>query len=262
MTHVEIAPEYKNCRFVNEFIKGILVMFENEGVLLYNERNTIKSFVVDDPEFPFQRLVVKRFGNRNIFQSFSYSFFRDSKAVRAFHNASELRKRGIKTPQEFACIEEFRHGLLKSSYVITDFTDGRPIWDFFMASENFDETVAKEFARFAVELHEKGILHHDLNSTNVLYHLSEQGNYFSVIDINRMQIKAAGNELTPDECFENLTRFTGKMDLFEYVLRYYIHYRGWEENMIATAIKIKEVHDKQWIRRKMFFSKLKKMCHV
>lgn len=262
MTHVEIAPEYKDTRLVNEFIKRILAIFENEGVLLYNERNTIKSFAIDDPEFPFQQLVVKRFGNRTVFQRLSYSFFRDSKAVRAFRNASELRKRGINTPQAIACIEEYRNGLLKSSYVITDFTDGRPIWDFFMASEKFDETVAKEFARFVVELHEKGILHHDLNSTNVLYHRSEEGNYFSVIDINRMQIKSSPKELTPDECFENLTRFTGKMDLFEYVLRHYIRYRGWDDHMIAAAIKIKEVHDKQWIRRKMFFSKLKKMCHV
>lgn len=262
MTHAKIAPEFTDCQFINQFVKRIPIIFNDNGTLLHDERNTIKSFLVNNPEVPFQKIVVKKFRNRNIFQRVSYSFFRDSKAIRAYHNAAELRKKKISTPREIACIEEYANGLLKSSYVITEFTEGCPIKDFFIGTEEFDKVVAKEFAHFVVELHGKGILHHDLNSTNVLYHRSPQGNYFSVIDINRMKIKSSKNELTPYECFENLTRFTGSMDLFEYVLQHYIQYREWNKKMIDRAIKIKETHDKQWIRRKKFFSNLKKICHV
>lgn len=262
MTHIEITSGYKDNKLINEFVKNIPIIFNNKGRLLYDKRNTIKSFSIDSTDVPFQELVVKRFKSPHLFQSLVYSFFRSSKAFRAFSNASELRKRGVNTPQEIAYIENFQNKLLKSSYVITSFTNGQPIRDFLMAPEGFNHIVAEAFARFAVELHQKGILHHDLNSTNVLYHQSEQGNYFSVIDINRMEFKSPPKELTPAECFNNLTRFTGQMDLFEYVLQHYITYRSWKKEMIEDAIKIKINHDKRRIRKKAFFNNLKRLCHV
>lgn len=262
MRYIEIALEYKDNKLINEFVKSIPVIFDNKGIALYDKRNIIKSFSINSLDIPFQKLVVKKFKSPNLFQSIAYSFFRSSKAVRAFNNATELRKRKINTPQEIAYIEEYQNKLLKSSYVITGFTDGQPIRDFFLQSEGFNPIVAEEFARFAVELHRKGILHHDLNSTNVLYHQSEQGNYFSVIDINRMEFKSSREELSPAECFDNLTRFTGLMELFEYVLRHYIKYRDWNADLLEDAIQIKKNHDKQWARKKAFFNNLKKIHHV
>lgn len=263
MTHIEISTEYKDYKQINEFVKNIPVIFDNQGTLLYNKRNTIKSFLIQSTEdSPLQKIVVKKFKNPIFFQSLAYSFFRSSKAARAFNNATELRKRGIKTPIEIAYREDYQNKLLKSSYVITDFTDGQPIRDFFMAPNGFNHIVAEKFAHFAVELHLKGILHHDLNSTNVLYHQSEQGSYFSVIDINRMEFRKPEKTLTPHECFNNLTRFTGLMDLYEYVLQHYIKYRNWDKDLIVNAIKIKKNHDKRRIRKKTFFNKVKKLRYV
>lgn len=262
MIHIKITPEYKDCKSINEFVMQLPETFDTEGTLLYDKRNTIKSFHVDDPDVSFQKLVVKRFKKTNLFQSIVYGCFCDSKAKRAFNNAIQLRSRGIYTPKQVAYIEEFYCGLLKSSYVVTYFTDGVPIRDFFIRTDGFDENVAEDFARFVVQLHENGILHHDLNSTNVLYHQSEEGNYFSVIDINRMTIDPFEKRLTPEECFENLTRFTGLMELYEYVLRQYLRIRNWDENMIVKAVKVKREHDRRWVRRKSFFNKLKKVCHV
>lgn len=263
MIHIEIAAKYKKCKQINEFVKNMPANFDNQGTLLYDKRNTIKSFPINCTEnIPLQKLVVKRFKTPIFFQSLAYSFFRSSKAARAFNNAAELRKRGINTPQEIAYREDYQNKLLKSSYVITDFTDGKPIRDFFITPEGFNRTIAEKFAHFAVELHTKGILHHDLNSTNVLYHQSEQRSYFSVIDINRMEFRKPEKNLTPNECFDNLTRFTGLMDLFEYVLQYYIKYRNWDNTMIEDAIKIKINHDKRRMRKKAFCNKLKKLRHV
>lgn len=261
MTNIEIASEYKDNKLINEFISSIPMIFNDNGKLLYDKRNTIKSFHINSLETPFQELVVKKFRNPNLFQSLIYSFFRSSKATRAFYNAINLQKEGIQTPQAIAYIEEYQNKLLKSSYVITPFTDGLPIRDFLILPEGINHKVADEFALFVVQLHQKGILHHDLNSTNVLYHQSETNNYFSVIDINRMEF-IPPKELTPAQCFDNLTRFTGQMDLFEYVLQQYLAYREWNKNLIESAIKIKINHDKRRIRRKAFFSNLKKIHHV
>lgn len=261
MIHIRIAPEYQTNKEISEFVGKIPLTFDDEGSLLYDKRNTIKSFKVTNQDIPCQLLVVKRFKTPNIIQRIAYSFFRSSKAVRAFDNAAELRRRGINTPHEVACIEE-KHGcLLRAAYVITHFTGGQPIGELLLTPEGVNPAAAKNFVHFVIELHSKGILHHDLNSTNVLYHKTEEGGYFSVIDINRMKFKSPG-ELTPAECFENLTRFTGQMDLFDFVLKYYIKERGWADEMIHEARKIKINHDRQRVRRKVFFNHIKKIRHV
>lgn len=262
MIRIKIAPEYQANKDINEFINQVPLKFDDGGTMLHDERNTIKDFTFDNPHIPFGQLVVKRYKVPIFVQRVAYSFFRKSKAMRAFNYARELRKRGINTPHEVAFIEEYHNRLIKSTYIVTCFTDGRPIKDFITISEGINTQVAQEFARFAKELHVKGILHHDLNPTNVLYHPTVDKHYFSVIDINRMKFKQPGSQLTPAECFENLTRFTGRMDLFEYVLRHYIKERGWNEDLIKVAIKMKIRHDEQRIRRKAFLKNLKKICHV
>lgn len=258
MIYREISSEYKDNKLISEFVRSIPAIFNDKGTLLYDKRNTIKSFSINSPDIPSEELVVKRFKTPNFFQSLAYSFFRSSKAFRAFNNAAELQRRKINTPQAIAYIEEYQNKLLKSSYVITSHTDGQAVRDFFMTPEGLNPVIAEEFARFAVELHQKGILHHDLNSTNVLYHPSKQSNSFSVIDINRMEFRSSDESLTPAECFENLTRFTGFMDLFEYVLKCYIKYRNWDDRVIESAIQIKINHDKRRLRKKAFLAKLKK----
>ena len=71
MIHTKITPEYKDCQFVNEFVRRLPIFFGNEGTLLYGKRNTIKSFFVDGLQLPFQRLVVKKFRKPNLLQRFA-----------------------------------------------------------------------------------------------------------------------------------------------------------------------------------------------
>jgi hypothetical protein len=47
------------------------------------------------------------------------------------------------------------------------------------------------------------------------------------------------------------------MDLFGYVIERYIAARGWKEAMLPYALRIKELHDKRWRRKKDFLRKLK-----
>jgi len=254
--NIRIHPDYKNNPLLQRFINNLPAIFTLQGSVLYDERNIIKSFVLDESDNILQHIIVKRYKRPTVIQRIVYSFFRSSKAKRAYLNAAEFIKRGIDTPSGIAYIEQYKNGLFEFGYYISGSDFAPPIREKLIEQEEFDLIMAKDFAAFAAELHEKGILHHDLNSTNVLYH-PHNGQYrFSVIDINRVKFFPKGSQLSKNNCFDNLTRFTGRMDLFEYVLKQYVEIRNWNPTTLSEAIEIKKNHDKQWRRRKAFFKKL------
>ena len=252
MVKVRISSEYQSDKRIKVFVESIPDIFDNEGAILYQERNIVKIFSIPTSDKDPKLVVIKRYKRLHVVQRLIYTYFRLSKAMRAFNNSIELRKRGIDTPHGIACLEQFRNGILEYGYYISCFTGDSPIGNVLEENLGFDKSVADAFAYFVATLHEKGILHHDLNSTNVLYSFLEDKYSFSIIDINRMRFSQKGKELDRKTCFDNLTRFTGKMDLYEYVVSHYIKYRGWSENLLSEAIHVKIEHDKAWRRRKDF----------
>lgn len=251
-----ISFEYQMNPKVQEFVEHLPVIFEKEGEILYNKRNLIKRFRIDPSDEILNSIVVKRYKRPNLIQKITYTYFRSSKAKRAFYNAAELRKRGVSTPQEIAYIEQNENGFLKYGYYISGSDDAPAIRERLIELKDFDKLMAADFAVFAAILHEKGILHHDLNSTNVLYHANNGHYSFSVIDINRMKFYPEGQMPSREDCFENLTRFTGRMDLYEYVLKCYLEKRAWyTEATMQEAIETKVRHDEQWKRRKSFLKR-------
>ena len=90
-----------------------------------------------------------------------------------------------------------------------------------------------------------------------LYQPQADGHYtFSLIDINRMKFYTGYPPMK--ECVENLTRFTGRMDVFELVAREYVKARGMEESQVQYFMNGKAEHDRRWIRRKSFTHKFRK----
>jgi tRNA A-37 threonylcarbamoyl transferase component Bud32 len=252
-----INVEYKGNATVTGFLQQLPELFARGKTVLYAERNVIKRFVLNDADEILSGVVVKRFKRPNIVQRIVYSFFRDSKAKRAFRNAAELRRRGVSTPCEIAYVEQWRCGLFTYGYYISGSDNAPSIRGKLIEQKNFDRIMAEDFAAFAAGLHAKGILHHDLNSTNVLYHKVGERFGFSVIDINRMDLLPEGMCPSKYACFDNLTRFTGRMDLFEYVMRCYARERGWDtDKTVKDAVAVKNKHDEQWRRRKAILRKI------
>jgi tRNA A-37 threonylcarbamoyl transferase component Bud32 len=242
---------------VCNFVRNLPELFEQSAAVLYAERNIIKRFSADESDAILNSVVVKRFKYPNLIQRIVYSFFRDSKAKRAFYNAAELLRRGVSTPVGIACIEQWKNGLFAYGYYVSGSDYAPPVREKLIEPEQFDAVMAEDFAAFAASLHAKGILHHDLNSTNVLYHSENERYGFSLIDINRMDFLPEGEYPSRHDCFDNLTRFTGRMDLFGYVMRHYAAKRGWDENSaVKEAVAIKNRHDEQWRRRKAFLRKI------
>lgn len=216
--------------------------FETDGKVIFSGRNTIKLINIDGHE-----LVVKRFRRPDLIKKIVYTFFRKSKAYRSYHNAKEIVARGFNTPAPIEFIETKRYGLIDYCYYICERNDDPPIEDL-IDRDDWSHDLALAFAKFAAQLHDKGILHHDLNDTNVRYDADFR---FSLIDLNRMTFYPVGVEVPLKLCLDNLTRFTGRMDLFEFVVREYARCRNLDEEVTASlALKIKNTHDRNWRMRK------------
>jgi Lipopolysaccharide kinase (Kdo/WaaP) family. len=157
---IEIHPDYIK---YEDFLKSIPTIFKNEGKIIYNKRNCVKLFSFDGADF-----VVKKYKSPNIVQSISYSFFKKSKAERAFIYADYFKNNGISTPQGICFIEIKKHLLLTESYFVSAVCN-MPSLMSVLNCDDFDQTLARELATFLVYMHSKGILHGDLNLTNILF---------------------------------------------------------------------------------------------
>lgn len=83
------------------------------------------------------------------------------------------------------------------------------------------------FARFTVQLHEKGIEHRDFNHGNILWDRTPAGAYrFQLIDINRMHFD--DRPLSSRACMINLRRLSCPAVAFLYILDRYAETRGWD----------------------------------
>jgi tRNA A-37 threonylcarbamoyl transferase component Bud32 len=255
--NIVIAATCKNDLSILHFTEKIHETFDTHGKTLHNERNVIKSYHLQTADRQ-QELIVKRYKRPNLIQRIIYSFFRKSKAERSFLNARELRNRGIETPQEIAFIEQKKHLLLEHCYYISESNYAPPIEKELTLPAEFNKTLAECFADYAAQLHAKGILHHDLNSTNVRYRKTANNHYtFTVIDINRMKIFAEKKYPPLKACLRNLTKFTERMDLFEHVIRCYCNTRNLDPSLLQKAIRLKKTHDRKRKRRKAFLKKFK-----
>ena len=245
---MEVNEAYTHLR---DYIATLPSQFEHDGETIFEGRNVIKKFQVGG-----DTIVVKRFRKPHLIQKIIYTFFRHGKARRAYANGGRLLHLGFSTPTNIAYIETHRHGLLEYGYYISGVDDAPPICIKLNDQEQFDTTMAADLAGMMAALHKKGVLHHDLNSTNVLYHALPDGHYtFSFIDINRMKFCEGYPPL--DECMENMTRFTGRMDLFEFVARAYVNVRQLPPDMVETLLAVKRRHDERWVKRKRTARRLK-----
>lgn len=194
------------------------------GELLHAGRNTIRAI-----EIGGELLAVKRYKRPNPLNTVVYTFFRKSKAQRACEHAQRLREAGFDTPEPVAWSEcRSRRGLIADTYFAARYTSWRPLQE---AAQRFpapeSRPILEAFARFAAELHERGVEHADFNSTNILYACDEErrGYRFQLIDINRMRFRR--RPLPPHRCMINLRRLTCPAPAFLYILDRYAEARDW-----------------------------------
>ncbi|MBM6992295.1 MAG: LPS kinase Kdo/WaaP [Prevotella sp.] len=243
-----LSPEYIH---QTAFIHQIPHLFAlGEGTLLWQGRNEIRSFDHDG-----RTMVAKHFKALNVFKRCYYTLFRKNKALRSFENAARLRQRGFSTPHEIAYIEVRKGGWVSDIYYVCEYNRRRPLAEMLTAGDDFDRALTADFAQYVARLHSEGIVHHDLNNTNVTCEATGQHHDFTLIDINRMTFYP--HEVPLGESLRNLTLFSDDCPQFRFFLREYVEARGLSESVYDDALKIKASHDRHWHRKKRFLHPLR-----
>ena len=176
---IVINPKYS---ILNSFITNIPTLFDQEGELVYAGRNQLKCYSVEGYD-----IIVKRYKVPHLINRIAYTFFRPSKAKRAYEYALKLLDLGVNTPAPIAYIEQKSFGLLNHGYFISiyekDYTDIRPL----MTGVQTNDALLQDLSSYIAEFHNKGVLHFDMSPGNILYKEVDHHFQFSLIDINRMQ---------------------------------------------------------------------------
>ena len=217
-------------RPVENFLSSVPTLFRrDEGELIYDKRNQVRRF-----EHKGLVFIAKRFKRVNPVQQIVYTFFRKTKAERAYRFAETYRQRGVRTPREIAYIETFEMGLFTTGYFVCEESKGRDLALDLRDTEHFDTELADATVRQIVFMHSKGVLHGDLNLSNFLYEQSSDGKFlFTMIDINRSHF----TDGWPDDeaCLKNLVRLVHRRDLYEYCVGRYAELRGWPVEATVDA---------------------------
>ena len=208
---------------------------DGEGEVVYDSRNRVVRFIIDG-----QPMMVKRFKRVNAVQQVVYTFFRKTKAERAFLFAQEFLRRGIATPQPVAYMEERQHGLFTTGYFVSLEVSGTETSLLLREVQHYPRDLAEAVARHVLLMHSRGILHGDLNLSNFLLLASSPSSSssssspssFSMIDTNRSHF--TNGMPAPAECLQNMVRLTHRRDLYEDLVRRYARLRGWNPDETAS----------------------------
>ena len=218
MRKIILNPQYKS---LYTFIETLPQNFNAGGEIVQDRRNTIKKFKVNGLEINVKRYRVPIFINR-----IAYTFFRKSKACRAYNNAFEVIKRGFETPESIAYIEEFKGGLLHYSYYISlQCPYRREIREYYQGPLQGNEALMTAFAQFTAALHEKGVCHEDYSPGNVLIAQIDGQYHFSLVDINRMTFKPMNLE----EGCKNFRRMFISDELYIFLAKKYAQCRNFDQ---------------------------------
>ncbi|MBR2456629.1 MAG: hypothetical protein IKB31_05665 [Bacteroidaceae bacterium] len=239
-----VHPDYQQ---FEDFISSLPGKIDrNEGELLCQGRNVVRLFGREGEKY-----VVKRFKKANFFQRIAYTFFRKTKAERAYLYAGELRSRGFDTPHEIAYFEDAPGGLFQTGYFVSSYCDYPTAYPALVKTEDYDKKLAASIAEHLAALHRKGVLFGDLNLNNFLYHPKDDAYELVLIDTNRSTFRSGVPSF--EECMLNLQTLTHRRDLLEDMLSTYSKAMGWpKEQVVEGVFKALDRFEARRSRKKKF----------
>ncbi len=149
-----------------------------------NMRNTVELAEISTQTFVIKKYKVPNFANR-----IAYTFFRRSKAQRAYDNALKILRCGVCTPFPVAYIEIKKGKLFHTGYFVSEYLNLPTLENFVVENPDRDMLLQLklDFTEFTISLHQKGILPLDYNPKNIFYYrdTAENRYKFALTDINR-----------------------------------------------------------------------------
>ncbi len=240
-----VHPDYS---YLRTFVDSLPDTFEKEGETIYKVRNELKVFRVGDC-----LLNVKQYGIPPLFNRIAYTWFRKSKAQRAFENAVRIIELGFDTPTPVAYLECHQTGMLHRSYYVSLQCPFTHLFKEFAEGSSVDECkpVAEALGLYVARLHESGIYHKDLSGGNILFESDEMGVRFSLVDLNRMEFTTINRE----KGCENFNRLRGSEELFRFIASSYSRTRGFDEESCLNIIHKSQKKSIKRFKRKSTFKK-------
>lgn len=234
--------------FMSDIIANLPNRLKEEGEVIYKGRNVVQRIECKGKWF-----VVKRYKSLGLFKGIIYTFFKPTKAHKAYNNGLKLKEMGILTPESVAFCETKCNGLVKDCYYVSVEDLGRSCIDVNKASECRDDIIAK-LAAFFVKMHEKGFFHGDANLSNFLYSKNSVTSEIEISTIDTNRSSFFNGALSKKKCFKNFSRLSHDREVVSKIVRTYAHLRGWDadycERQVFNFIN-------KFEKRKIFLYKLK-----
>lgn len=220
-----INPSYK---FLEDFIYSLPANFEKSGKVIYEGRNILRQYTIKNVD-----LVVKRFKQPHLINRIVYRFFRLSKANRSYHYGLELFRRGIATPEPIAFIEKRNFGLTDSYYISLNSPLKHTMREFWFDPEIGERKfILEAFGKFTARLHQKGVLHLDYSSGNILFDIENGNPVFSLVDINRIRF----GKVTEEEGYKSFARLWLPNEVYVIIAKCYAAESGYNETHAIERI--------------------------
>lgn len=222
---LEINPKYDS---LIPFIKEIPEKFTQTGSILYEGRNVLRKYNVDN-----YSLVVKSFKQPHFINRFVYGKIRESKAYRSYHYGLLLKSKGINTPDPVAYIEQYNCGLTHSFYVSLESPFTRNLREFWFTPEIGERrSILNEFGIFTARMHALNVLHRDYSAGNVLFGLVDGNVSFDIIDINRMSF----GTVSEDAGYKNFAPLWLTDEAYIEIAKSYAKERGFNVNRAIEQV--------------------------
>ncbi|MCR5394238.1 MAG: lipopolysaccharide kinase InaA family protein [Bacteroidales bacterium] len=240
---VLINPRHEALR---RFVEQLPDTFDVSGRLLHDGRNQVRLIEAEG-----QSWVVKRYKVPMWHQRLDYTFFRPSKARRAYLFGLRLTELHIDTPEPVACLEQYSAGLFRVGYFVSAYCPDASA-SVLRDQEHPDVQLTLAIAHALADMHQKGVLHGDTNLSNFLYRAddSQWGYHITTIDVNRSKF---GENLSFDQCTKNLCRVTHVRPLLQQIVEQYAQLRGWDpQRTLQSVIGYLDAFERKRALRKKF----------
>lgn len=199
-----INPQYSHLR--NDIINAIEGNYVASKVFCH-KRNIVEKFSMQGKDY-----VIKIYRQPNLCNRIAYTWFRKSKAMRAYTYAERLLELGIETPRPVAYFEKRENGIFSVGYFISEYLPYCLMRDAYNDIPDSEKRrLTKDFMDFTLEMHGKKVLPLDFNSSNIFYHFDEESKHyrFAITDINRMRF---GKTPTTSEVMQSFEQFGVSVD--------------------------------------------------
>lgn len=250
---LHVHPDYK---YLTPLLRGIPNGEYKCEKVFCNERN-----IVELTTFLGRKYVIKRYKRPTLFNCLMYTFFRKSKARRAYDYALLLMERGINTPFPVAYIEEKKWGIFCTGYFVSEYLPYSTLRDLKVADLSVEEhkKLVQDIISYTIELNDKKVLPLDFNPGNIFCYRKDNDRHwrFALTDVNRMQFgKMVGfNDtmrafaqfgITTDKIYKVMVEYSLQKNIdIDFAMFVFLFYRIRRRSVSVMKRKVRSVLHKE-----------------